>query len=41
MVNRVELQHQYPVPPESIREVLTDPDYLSDKLPARAGHEPS
>jgi hypothetical protein len=37
MVNRAELQHQYPVPPERILEVLTDPDYLSAKLHAVGG----
>jgi hypothetical protein len=37
MVNRVELQHHYPVPPERIQEVLTDPGYLSGKLHAVGG----
>ena len=37
MANRVELQQCYPEPPERIREVLTDPTYLSDKLHAVGG----
>lgn len=37
MVNRVELRHRYPEPPERIREVLTDRDYLRDKLRAVGG----
>ncbi|MDQ3761585.1 MAG: DUF2505 domain-containing protein [Actinomycetota bacterium] len=37
MANRVELQHRYPEPPERIREVLTDPDFLRDKLRAVGG----
>lgn len=37
MANRVELRHQYPEPPERIREVLTDADYLRDKLRAVGG----
>jgi hypothetical protein len=37
MVNRVKLQHRYPVPPERIREVFTALDYLSDKLHAVGG----
>jgi Protein of unknown function (DUF2505) len=37
MANQVELQHRYPAPPERIREVLTNPDYLRDKLRAVGG----
>jgi hypothetical protein len=37
MANRVELWHRYPEPPERIREVLTDADYLRDKLLAVGG----
>lgn len=37
MANRVELWHRYPKPPERIREVLTDADYLRDKLRAVGG----
>lgn len=37
MANRVELRHRYPEPPERIREVLTDADYLRDKLRAVGG----
>jgi hypothetical protein len=33
----VELRHHYPEPPERIPEVLTDPDYLRDKLRAVGG----
>lgn len=32
MTSRLELQHRYPEPPERIREVLTDPEYLREKL---------
>ena len=32
MARRLELRHHYPNPPESIREELTDPQYLADKL---------
>lgn len=32
MTSRVALQHRYPEPPERILEVLTDPDYLLEKL---------
>lgn len=37
MASRLELQHQYPEPPERIREVLTDQQYLRDKLRAVGG----
>jgi len=37
MPNRVALQHQYPEPPERMREVLTDRQYLQDKLRAVGG----
>ncbi len=37
MTSRVELRHQYPASPERIREVLTDPDSLRDKLRAVGG----
>jgi hypothetical protein len=37
MASRVELRQRYPQPPERIREVLTDPDYLRDKLRAVGG----
>lgn len=37
MANRVELEQRYPESPERIREVLTDPKYLSDKLHAVGG----
>jgi uncharacterized protein DUF2505 len=37
MASRVELRHRYPEPPERIREVLTDPGYLRDKLRAVGG----
>jgi hypothetical protein len=37
MANRVELRHWYPEPPERIQEVLTDADYLRDKLRAVGG----
>jgi hypothetical protein len=37
MTSRVELRHQYPESPERIREVLTDPDYLRDKMHAVGG----
>lgn len=37
MTSRVELRHHYPEPPERMREVLTDPDYLRDKLRAVGG----
>ncbi|MGH3885429.1 MAG: DUF2505 domain-containing protein [Pseudonocardiaceae bacterium] len=37
MASRVELQHRYPESPERIREVLTDPDYLRDKMQAVGG----
>ncbi|MGH3550583.1 MAG: DUF2505 domain-containing protein [Pseudonocardiaceae bacterium] len=37
MANRLELQYRYPEPPERIREVLTDPDYLRDKLHVMGG----
>lgn len=32
MVYRLELQQKYPVSPERIREVFTNPDYLREKL---------
>lgn len=32
MANRVELEYRYPEPPERIREVLINADYLRDKL---------
>ncbi len=32
MTNRVDLRHTYAEPPERIREVLTDPEYLRAKL---------
>jgi hypothetical protein len=37
MANRVELRHRYPEPPQRIWEVLTDADYLRDKLRAVGG----
>jgi Protein of unknown function (DUF2505) len=37
MTSRLELQHRYPEPPERIREVLTDQQYLRDKLRAVGG----
>ncbi len=37
MARRLELRHRYPLPPERIREVLTDRDYLRDKLRAVGG----
>lgn len=37
MASRVELRQRYPEPPQRIREVLTDPDYLRDKLRAVGG----
>ncbi|MGQ0777425.1 MAG: DUF2505 domain-containing protein [Pseudonocardiales bacterium] len=37
MTSRVELRHAYPEPPERMLEVLTDPDYLRDKLHAVGG----
>lgn len=37
MANGMELQHWYPEPPDRVREVLTDPDYLRDKLLAVGG----
>jgi len=37
MTSRVKLQHRYPEPPERMRDVLTDPAYLRDKLRAVGG----
>ncbi|HEX2300701.1 MAG TPA: DUF2505 domain-containing protein [Pseudonocardiaceae bacterium] len=37
MTSRLELRHSYPGPPERMREVLTDPDYLRDKVRAVGG----
>jgi hypothetical protein len=37
MASRLELQHQYPETPERMREVLTDQQYLRDKLRAVGG----
>ncbi|MGH3826794.1 MAG: DUF2505 domain-containing protein [Pseudonocardiaceae bacterium] len=37
MANRVELRYRYPEPPERIREVLINADYLRDKLRAVGG----
>jgi Protein of unknown function (DUF2505) len=37
MASGLELRHRYPVPPDRIRAVLTDPDYLRDKLHAVGG----
>ena len=37
MASRVELRHRYPESLERIREVLTDPDYLRDKMHAVGG----
>lgn len=37
MASRVELWQHYPEPPERIPEVLTDPDYLRDRLRAVSG----
>lgn len=37
MTSRVELWHHYPEPPERMREILTDPDYLRGKLHAVGG----
>ena len=37
MASRLELRHRYPESPERLRAVLTDPDYLRDKLRAVGG----
>jgi Protein of unknown function (DUF2505) len=37
MVSRLALRHRYPAPPERIREVLTDRQYLQAKLAAVGG----
>jgi hypothetical protein len=37
MASRLALRHQYPEPPERIRQVLTDPTYLRAKLRAVGG----
>jgi uncharacterized protein DUF2505 len=37
MASRLALRHRYPVPPERIRQVLTDRQYLRDKLRAVGG----
>lgn len=37
MASGLELRHRYPVPPERIRTVLTDQDYLRDRLRAVGG----
>ena len=37
MASRLQLRHRYPEPPERIQAVLTDPDYLRDKLRAVGG----
>lgn len=37
MASRLQLRHRYPQPPERIQAVLTDPDYLRDKLRAVGG----
>jgi Protein of unknown function (DUF2505) len=37
MANRLALRHRYPAPPERIQEVLTDRQYLRDKLSAVGG----
>ena len=37
MASRLELRHRYPEPPARMREVLTDRDYLRDKLRAVGG----
>lgn len=37
MASRLALQHRYPEPLERMREVLTDQDYLQDKLRAVGG----
>jgi hypothetical protein len=37
MGSQLTLRHRYPEPPERLREVLTDPAYLQDKLHAVGG----
>lgn len=37
MASRLALRHRYPVPSERVREVLTDRQYLQDKLRAVGG----
>lgn len=37
MASRLQLRHRYPEPPERIQAMLTDPDYLRDKLRAVGG----
>jgi hypothetical protein len=37
MTSRLEIQHRYPESPERMRQVLTDPGYLQDKLRAVGG----
>ncbi|MGH3795614.1 MAG: DUF2505 domain-containing protein [Pseudonocardiaceae bacterium] len=37
MTNRLELRHRYPEPPDRMREVLTDADFLRAKLRAVGG----
>lgn len=37
MASRLALRHRYPAPPERIRQVLTDRQYLRDKLRAVGG----
>jgi hypothetical protein len=37
MASRLALRHRYPAPPERIQEVLTDRQYLQDKLRAVGG----
>lgn len=37
MTSRLELRHSYPEPPVRMREILTDPGYLRDKVRAVGG----
>ncbi|MGH3777782.1 MAG: DUF2505 domain-containing protein [Pseudonocardiaceae bacterium] len=37
MARQLEVRHRYPLPAGRVREVLTDPDYLRDKLRAVGG----
>lgn len=37
MTSRLELRHRYPEPPQRMREVLTDPAFLRDKLRSVGG----
>jgi hypothetical protein len=37
MTSRLEIRHRYSIPPERLREVMTDPEYLHAKLNAVGG----